>query len=72
MSFRMDERRRRIFNFSLGQRPRVSKTEKRTVLKARFIPRHLSRAFSAKPLPISNPGALPQASNDNALTALIS
>jgi hypothetical protein len=67
----MDERRRRDFTCSLGQRPRFLRIKKRVALKARpiFKPA-LSRAFSAVSLWIKDPGALPQANNDIAPSAL--
>jgi hypothetical protein len=66
-----DKHRRCNFSFSLGQRPRISKIQKWVALKARFMPPPDStRAFSAISHLSKNPGALPQATNDTAPSAL--
>ena len=67
----MDERRRRDFSCSVGQRPRFLRIKKRVAQKARFISKPASsRAFSALSLCINDPAALPQANNDIAPSAL--
>ncbi|MEY2487354.1 MAG: hypothetical protein QOH39_3002 [Verrucomicrobiota bacterium] len=66
----MDERRRRNFTCSLGQRPGFLRIKQRVALKARFIFKpESSRAFSALFLWIKDPGALPQANGDMAPSA---
>ena len=70
MSSRIDERRRRAFTCSLGQRPRFVKIKKHVALKARFnFEPQSSRAFSALFFWIKDPGALPQANGDVAPSA---